>query len=238
MPPITPTLLRAPRAAAILADMTDLAPLSHLHVAAPSLTAEQIGFYATAATVIPVLFLALAVQGPGLAELLTLATRALSRWIRLLRDEFRGKSVYWATTILYYPAIFGVALASSIVFAGVEGEIHAIDALAFPQGVSLGDRTDVVSAVQYLTVLAAITPTLAILRAIPRYYRLVRAEGATADAKAAGDGAIDSAKTTADQDQQEPDAPVAEPEPPAAERAGGESGSDEGEGPATVRESG
>lgn len=101
--------------------MSSLASLAQHHP--PSLTASQIAFFATAATVIPVLYLALAVQGRAYATLIQIANRAAQE--AAVRARARGKK-RWG---LGLTGTIASNLAILILLYAGTGEFQALDAL-------------------------------------------------------------------------------------------------------------
>jgi hypothetical protein len=124
---------------------------------APAAPAFNTAFYATAATVIPVLFLAIAVQGRALETVTNAATNAAHDYQRARRSRARLKAATAQTR-----ALLTVAIASLIVMDGVAGEIIAMVALQTQKG---GAETFVATAVGALTYAAAATPAVSFAKA-------------------------------------------------------------------------
>ena len=134
----------------MLAAMLSSATLAH-HAAPPALTASQIAFYATAATVIPVLFLAIAIQGRAYQDLLR-AAQKFDRTMRAATPSGGSPSVELAaiSRLLW-------ALALLIPIAGCDGEGTAITALYQGHG-TVGIRLMVLIGTLYLVFAVAIGP--------------------------------------------------------------------------------
>jgi hypothetical protein len=102
--------------------MSNLALLAHeAKAAAPAFNGL---FYATAATVIPVLFLAIAVQGTAFASLLKFADKADERTSKAVQA---GNGIQILTASLTNSTAGGIA--AVILFLGALGEINAITSL-------------------------------------------------------------------------------------------------------------
>lgn len=113
-------------------------------------------FYATIATVIPVLFLAIAVQGRLYEDLIKAAIRARdwpksAKHFQQLIGRFFGS---WIANVVLY------ALLAGILVSGVGGEIQALLALDWSRPV--GDPAAAAQGVILLTVVAGIGPVLLI----------------------------------------------------------------------------
>lgn len=135
--------------------MSSLALAAHTaHTAAPAFNGL---FYATAATVIPVLFLAIAVQGHALQDIVKSYTAALRRvsqggsWSRILPA---------VVIFISWPFIFSFTF-----LYAVSGEILAMIALSQQRAVGLDAQVAVQIAVILLVVVAAGGPFAAVLRA-------------------------------------------------------------------------
>jgi hypothetical protein len=103
--------------------MNSYAALAHTAVeAAPAFNAT---FYATAATVIPVFFLALAVQGRAYGDVLRRSRSAMARW----RIEYKaaGKPFRWVALYLAWLVMW--LIAAIILVVGFNGEMGALTAL-------------------------------------------------------------------------------------------------------------
>jgi len=103
----------------MLAGMTSLTPLAHNTAqAAQPLTPSTIAFFATAATIIPVLFLAIAVQGRAFEDLI----KAMDVLVRHTED-----SVPWYARGAHKTAHVALSIAAAgILVYGVGSEIVAI----------------------------------------------------------------------------------------------------------------
>jgi hypothetical protein len=135
--------------------MTTLA-LAHVQ----STTHFNAAFYSTAATVIPVLFLAVAVQGSTYQDLLKAAG---AMYKRTRRDQIIRKV---AMTLPLIPALF-------ILVYGVQGEIVAISSLDLQRQVGGGNPT-VIAAIITLTAAAALTPVVSYLKLTTSWMRTAR----------------------------------------------------------------
>jgi hypothetical protein len=140
---------------------------SHHFVAqtAAAAPAFNTAFYATAATVIPVLFLAIAVQGRALETVSRAAIRAAHDYQRARRSRARLKAV-----TAHFRALLTVAIASLIVIDGVAGEMNAVVALQNRKG---GTETFVATAVVVLTFAAAATPAVTFAKAFRKTIALL-----------------------------------------------------------------
>lgn len=85
------------------------------HAAAPELTASGIAFYSVAATVIPVLFIAIAVQGQFLQDLLSGIASAMRRLQKLTLQQPRSKG---GALLLIATALLG-SLALPVAFMAI-----------------------------------------------------------------------------------------------------------------------
>jgi len=140
-----------------LAGMTSLASLAHGASAAtpPFNTA----FYATAGTIIPVLFLAIAVQGSLYSDLLKASTKTLDRF----RERRAGSSPprrvlrAWIASLLV--SLLASCTAITILIFGVTGEIQALASLSSQQVV--GDPHGPLIAAVLLTLASAAGPAIA-----------------------------------------------------------------------------
>jgi hypothetical protein len=125
----------------MLKAMTLALAYGHLTVSADKTeTAEAFNhdFYATIAAVIPILFLAIAVQGPLYNDLLKAALSAWERsskigkieanfsWKQVLNSSLKKVLIDWRHFHFFYGAI---TVAFAIVVCGVVGEIQALVAL-------------------------------------------------------------------------------------------------------------
>jgi hypothetical protein len=136
--------------------MTSLATLSHQTTP----TVFNTDFYVTAATVIPVLFLALAVQGPALQNLLDGARAAEMRFYeRVWKGDYRSSWGLSATTVIVLYG--GHIIAGLILLLGVTGEITAIIALYVRHPVENG-VTGTILTMAFLVVAVAVSPTVAL----------------------------------------------------------------------------
>lgn len=145
----------------MLAAMSSLASLAHHHATAPAFNGL---FYATAATLIPVLFLALAVQGGMYEYLLRRADNATSYQQKTIGAPFIQQLAGGAAGIAGGMA---QAIAYAILVFGVGGEITAIRALSIQKAGSQGHAFVYLAAI-ILTVAIAVNPGLALLASIWR----------------------------------------------------------------------
>jgi hypothetical protein len=153
--------------AGILAGMTSLASLTHAAAAAPAFNST---FYAVAATVIPVLFLAVAVQGRGyknLMKALDVMDQGSDPDIPLAKAD---AAIFAATAVL-------VTIATLILAAAVLSEILAVYALYQQQARSTTGQTVIISVI-LLTIATATGPALTFLsyyiRSSERHLRRTR----------------------------------------------------------------
>jgi hypothetical protein len=128
--------------------------VSLAHAARPAAPAFNGLYYATAATIIPVLFLAIAVQGPLYGDLL----KAFDAALRRLREHRAGSS----------PRRLVLRLWVGSVLATVGGEIEALLSLSVQR--PYGDPHAAIAAAVLLTVAAAIGPALAFARLMVTLY--------------------------------------------------------------------
>jgi hypothetical protein len=149
--------------------MTNLASLAHGTSAAPP--AFNTAFYATAATIIPVLFLAIAVQGSLYGDLLKASTKTL--------DSFRERSVgsspprAWIASLLL--SLLAACTAITILIFGVTGEIQALASLSSQQ--VMGDPHGPLVAAVMLTLASAAGPALAFVGTVVTISRRGEAGG-------------------------------------------------------------
>jgi hypothetical protein len=139
------TLVASPRPCAVLAAAVER----------PGFNSE---FYATAAAVIPVLYLALTVQGPMLPALLTRLHNALES-MRHPRPGAHARPLKLAVTLMV--AYATMTAAAIILAAGGIGEIMALLALAHRHD-SAGTRMVVLLSVIGLLVFTAVGPLWAL----------------------------------------------------------------------------
>ena len=132
----------------MLAAMTSLASLAR---AAPALPAFDSTFYATVATVIPVLFLALAIQSGAIEGVLEAALRKAPGFLRGDRTPRRALRTFVALWLLW-----GVYIT---VLAAVVGEVLALIALYLGRELA-GVRPTVYVAAIVLVLAAAAGPTV------------------------------------------------------------------------------
>ena len=141
-----------------------LLALAHSAPAAPSFNAA---LYTTVALIIPVLFLAIAVQGRAYENLLKTSVTAAndSRWDQ---DPEPGMRQYTASTV----AVMALWLAAYLtLICGAAGELVAILALA---GQHAGVQADfAVTAVLFLTAATAAGPAVALWRSMVTAIRLL-----------------------------------------------------------------
>jgi hypothetical protein len=138
--------------------MMSLAALAQTsHQAAPAFNAD---FYAAAATIIPVLFLAIAVQGPLFWDVL--------RTFHKVRDRItRVPEGRWETPLQLMLAITATGtlfFAICIVVFGAVGEIEALISLSAGHGI--GSQGTVLAAAIVLTATAVLGPLIAVFRAV------------------------------------------------------------------------
>jgi hypothetical protein len=133
--------------------MSALASLAHGHAAAPPFNGL---FYATCATVIPVLFLAIAVQGHAYENLINTFTNAYSRaatpgpWHHTLRPAFTALIAAITTFYFLYSAI---------------AEILAIYAL-YQQQAESSTLYFILAAIIFMVIITAADPAIALYRAV------------------------------------------------------------------------
>ncbi len=140
----------------MLAAMSSLASLAHgARAAAPPFNGL---FYATAATIIPVLFLAIAVQGPLYGDLLKASDAALRRF----REHRAGSSPRRLVLRLWIGSVLASSAAVAILIVTVGGEIEALLSLNVER--AYGDPHAAIAAAVLLTVAAAVGPALAFAR--------------------------------------------------------------------------
>ena len=123
--------------------MTSLTALTP--AAAPAAPAFNSNFYITAATAIPTLFVALAVQGNGYENLLKASAR--------LSQRGEGNRHGWAIAIAGSSALIGIAIA--ILFFAILGEILAVYALYQQQAESGTEVYVLVGTVAFVLATAA-----------------------------------------------------------------------------------
>jgi hypothetical protein len=142
--------------------MSSLASLAHgARAAAPAFNGL---FYATAATIIPVLFLAIAVQGPLYGDLL----KAFDAALRRLREHRAGSSPRRLVLRLWVGSVLASGAAVAILIVTVGGEIEALLSLSVQR--PYGDPHAAIAAAVLLTVAAAIGPALAFARLMVTLY--------------------------------------------------------------------
>jgi hypothetical protein len=157
-------------------------------------------FYATIATIIPVLFLAIAVQGRLYEDLLKAGISALE-WPRSAKQRRRALGrIFWA----WIASCALLFLLATILVSGIGGEIQAILALDWRRPV--GDPSAAAQGVILLTVVAGIGPVLLIERHFRPLYRRDwdRLRGLM-DRAASGDIAQADECVAADQNSSAPD---------------------------------
>jgi hypothetical protein len=151
-----------PRRTSILAAMSSLATLAH--AAAPPAPAFNGLFYATAATIIPVLFLAIAVQGPLYGDLLKASDAALRRF----REHKADPSPPRLVLRLWIGSVLASGAAVTILIVTVGGEIEALVSLRMER--AYGDPQAAIAAAVLLTAAAAVGPALAFVRLMVTLY--------------------------------------------------------------------
>lgn len=169
--------------------MTGLALLAHsAAAAAPAFNGL---FYATVATIIPVLFLAVAVQGGMLADMLRAAGDALTRASES-SDSIRPG-------MLAITLITAIALVVLFLVYAVVAEIASLDAL-LRQGPDFMSPAAVLEAVIWLTIATAGPPAVALARFLRSTWRehLMQALWASSrsDKTDAAGGVKDSSETS------------------------------------------
>jgi hypothetical protein len=146
----------------MLAAMSSLASLAHgAGASAPAFNGQ---FYATAATIIPVLFLAIAVQGPLYGDLL----KAFDAALRRFREHKAGSSPRRLVLRLWIGSVLASSAAVAILIVTVGGEIEALVSLNVER--AYGDPHAAIAAAVLLTVAAAIGPALAFARLMVTLY--------------------------------------------------------------------
>jgi hypothetical protein len=132
--------------------MSSLAKLAHAAVPAPP--AFNGLFYATAATIIPVLFLALAVQGPAYQRVF----RAGMVTFAGVTADGRRRTVL-ARTVNFVAAYLLATLISATLFAGAAGELIAIYAL-YQQHDQATTRQKVLLSAMFLVIATTAVPLI------------------------------------------------------------------------------
>jgi len=146
----------------MLAAMSSLTSLAHeARGAAPAFNGL---FYATAATIIPVLFLAIAVQGPLYGDLL----KAFDAALRRFREHKAGSSPRRLILRLWIGSVLASSAAVAILIVTVGGEIEALVSLNVQR--AYGDPHAAIAAAILLTAAAAIGPALAFARLMVTLY--------------------------------------------------------------------
>jgi hypothetical protein len=146
----------------MLASMSSLASLAlGAHAAAPAFNGL---FYATAATIIPVLFLAIAVQGPLYGDLL----KAFDAALRRFREHKAGSSPPRLVLRLWIGSVLASSAAVAILIVTVGGEIEALLSLNAQR--AYGDPHAAIAAAVLLTAAAAIGPALAFAKLMVALY--------------------------------------------------------------------
>jgi hypothetical protein len=149
---------------------------------APALTASGIAFYAAAATIIPVLFLALAVQGTLYQNILKAADAANQRFLANIR---RPRSGVAALALILITSLF----AAILLFAAV-AERSAIVAL-YQGDATAATGNLVVTSTSALIGITAIVPAIAYLGTV---IRMLRATPETASRNASPGAATSDAE--------------------------------------------
>src|ERR1700689_1254898 len=146
----------------MLAVMSSLASLAHeARTVAPAFNGL---FYATAATIIPVLFLAIAVQGPLYGDLL----KASGTTLRRFREHKAGSSPRRLGLHLWVGSVLASGAAVAILIVTVGGEIEALLSLNAQR--AYGDPHAAIAPAVLLTAAAAIAPALAFSRLMVTLY--------------------------------------------------------------------
>jgi hypothetical protein len=163
----------------MLAAMSSLAFLAHeARAAAPAFNGL---FYATAATIIPVLFLAIAVQGPLYGDLL----KAFDAALRRFREHKAGASPRRLVLRLWIGSVLASSAAVAILIVTVGGEVEALVSLNVQR--AYGDPHAAIAAAVLLTAAAAIGPALAFARLMVTLYPRRGKSGSASPAGEAGD---------------------------------------------------
>jgi hypothetical protein len=163
----------------MLAAMSSLASLAHeARTASPAFNGL---FYATAATIIPVLFLAIAVQGPLYGDLL----KAFDAALRRFREHKAGASPRRLVLRLWIGSVLASGAAVAILIVTVGGEIEALLSLNAER--AYGDPHAAIAAAILLTAAAAIGPALAFARLMVTLYPRGGNGGSASPAGAADD---------------------------------------------------
>jgi hypothetical protein len=170
--------------------MTSLASMAHWTSAAAP--AFNTAFYATAATIIPVLFLAIAVQGSLYGDLLKASTKTLDRF----RERSAGSSPpqralrAWIASLLV--SLLASCTAITILIFGVTGEIQALASLSSQQ--VEGDPHGPLIAAVLLTLASAAGPALAFVGTVVTISRRGRV-GSEASGQRASPAEAETGKT-------------------------------------------
>jgi hypothetical protein len=156
--------------------MTSLASLGHgTSTAAP---AFNTAFYATAATIIPVLFLAIAVQGSLYSDLLKASAKTLDRFRE--RDIGSNPPRAWIASLLL--SLLAACTAITILIFGVTGDIQALASLSSQQ--VMGDPNGPLIAAVMLTLASAAGPAFAFVGTVVTISRRGQAGGGAAGLRA------------------------------------------------------
>ena len=140
-------------------------------------------YYATVATVIPVLFLAIAIQGRAYDNLVNAMARGLQEYKARLRDIGSAEDDGVATLRRLTPAdlvtwlrIAGAGLIAGVILLfGVEAEIEALLALYFRR--TMGGPAAPLAAAIFLAAAVAAVPAVALCRNLWLAIRLVPVPG-------------------------------------------------------------
>jgi hypothetical protein len=176
------------RIAGTVAEHHSLALLAHgARTPAPAFNST---FYATAATIIPVLFLAIAVQGHMYENLMKAASDAIETGYRQARLWRRSPSSVRTRQVIgpFLTPYLAIGVAVVILIFGVSGEILALTSL-YLQRPADGSPQSVLTAAAILTVATAAVPALAIIRFFRRAYQADKAFGSTAPAESPAESA-------------------------------------------------
>jgi hypothetical protein len=142
----------------MLAAMTSLASLAHAAQAPPLFNHD---FYVAAATIIPVLFIALIVQGGGYENLLK-AVRAVDRRTARDRPWYEQLAATAAWLVL-------MPIAYAIVAFGATSEAAAVYAL-YQKQASTATATFVLAGTIFMVIATAAGPALALMRILAANY--------------------------------------------------------------------
>lgn len=143
-------------------------------------------FYATAATVIPVLFLAVAVQGRMYEDLLKAGSDAFERGVSQVLLWRQNPASVRSRQALgpFLTPYAATGIAAIVLTLGVIGETTALISLYVQH--PAGSPQGVLAATVVLTIAAAAAPTLAVIRFFRHIYRAYSALQLPAPAESSG----------------------------------------------------